>query len=200
MLPKAGFRGGFTLSRPRARKSCRRRGLLLVSTWRGAPVLQHHPPALGVCLSLKWMQPSRFCLLSACRQHLVIIITRSFSFSACACLSEVTVTSASHAPFVSLRGASTPISVFSRNPRANIIKQVFTHLSLGHVCVASRSFNTNQCSVSTTRHVPGKTKGRGVIRVEPSVLGRLHLMDPLTVFDCRKFKVRSHFGVDTVVS
>ena len=108
MLPKAGFRGGFTLSRPRARKSCRRRGLLLVSTWRGAPVLQHHPPALGVCLSLKWMQPSRFCLLSACRQHLVIIITRSFSFSACACLSEVTVTSASHAPFVSLRGASIP--------------------------------------------------------------------------------------------
>ena len=42
----------------------------LVGHERGAPVLKHHPPVLGVCLSLHWMQPSPFCfcVLSACDQ------------------------------------------------------------------------------------------------------------------------------------
>ena len=91
MLPKAGFRGGFTLSSPRARKSmsssCRRRGLLLVSTWRGAPVLQHHPPALGLCLSLQWMQPSLGSELLSYGHfvfiHLVCVASRYFNTLCC---------------------------------------------------------------------------------------------------------------------
>ena len=84
------------------------------------------------------MQPSRFCfcLLSACRQHLVIIITRE--------------TSSSKKNF----------AIFQYKPTFCIHNKTCAWKDKG----------------------PRRNKGRA--------LGarRLHLMDPLTVFDCRKFK------------
>ena len=65
-----------------------------------APLLQHHPQGLGLCLCLRlqWKQ---------------LILVYFFVPSACACLSEVTVTSYSHLPSVSLRGIVTQSNVLS---------------------------------------------------------------------------------------
>ena len=59
----------------------------------GAPVLKHPLQGLGLCLSFHWRQP-----------YILSSVSLFFLLSACACSSEVMVTSSSLPSLVSLRG------------------------------------------------------------------------------------------------